>query len=59
LAVVSNADCRRATFRILEIGPHVVVLNCIRNFEGSFDGRTIYQNGEYIPPNTVRLEKNN
>jgi ribosome biogenesis protein BRX1 len=46
-----------AEVKLIEIGPRVV-LNCIRIFEGSFGGRTIYQNAEYISPNTVRLEKN-
>jgi ribosome biogenesis protein BRX1 len=53
-----SADKKEELVKLIEIGPRVV-LNCIRIFDGSFGGRTIYQNPEYISPNTIRLEKNN
>eukprot|EP01086_Lenisia_limosa_P013068 TRINITY_DN41867_c0_g1_i1.p1 TRINITY_DN41867_c0_g1~~TRINITY_DN41867_c0_g1_i1.p1 ORF type:complete len:288 (+),score=71.41 TRINITY_DN41867_c0_g1_i1:17-880(+) len=38
---------------LLEIGPRFV-LNPLRVFEGSFGGRTLYENDSYISPNEVR-----
>jgi len=29
----------------------------IRIFSGSFGGETLYQNGDFISPNTIRAEK--
>ena len=38
---------------LVEIGPRFV-LNPIRIFKGSFGGPTLYQNPEFISPNTLR-----
>lgn len=38
---------------LVEIGPRFV-LNPIRIFRGSFRGQTLYQNPDFISPNTVR-----
>lgn len=41
------------TLSLVEIGPRFV-LNPIRVFACSFGGPTLYQNGEYVSPNTAR-----
>lgn len=38
---------------LVEIGPRMV-LNPIRIFSGSFMGATLYENKDYVSPNTVR-----
>ncbi|EPQ29370.1 uncharacterized protein PFL1_03125 [Pseudozyma flocculosa PF-1] len=38
---------------LVEIGPRMV-LSPIRVFEGSFGGATVFENPEYISPNTIR-----
>jgi len=38
---------------LTEIGPRFV-LNPIRIFRGSFGGQTLYQNKDFVSPNTVR-----
>eukprot|EP00527_Entomoneis_sp_CCMP2396_P000919 CAMPEP_0198142606 /NCGR_PEP_ID=MMETSP1443-20131203/5357_1 /TAXON_ID=186043 /ORGANISM="Entomoneis sp., Strain CCMP2396" /LENGTH=366 /DNA_ID=CAMNT_0043805659 /DNA_START=1 /DNA_END=1101 /DNA_ORIENTATION=- len=48
---------RASTSSLVEIGPRFV-LNTIRIFKGSFGGPTLYQNPEFVSPNTIRsLEK--
>uniref|UniRef100_A0A7S2RF24 Brix domain-containing protein n=1 Tax=Mucochytrium quahogii TaxID=96639 RepID=A0A7S2RF24_9STRA len=45
------------TTKLVEIGPRFV-LNIIKIFESSFGGRTLFDNEEYVTPNTVRrMEK--
>lgn len=41
---------------MVEIGPRFV-LNPIRMFDGSFGGMTLYENPNYISPNTLRAQK--
>jgi ribosome biogenesis protein BRX1 len=41
---------------LVEIGPRFV-MNPIRIFSGSFNGQTLYQNGDFVSPNEVRAEK--
>ena len=56
---LKNAAAKKEELvKLIEIGPRLV-MNCIRIFDGSFGGRTIYQNADYISPNMIRLEKNN
>ncbi|CAI4231172.1 unnamed protein product [Auanema sp. JU1783] len=43
------------TLQLQEIGPRFV-LETIRIFEGSFNGAVLYDNPEYISPNTTRRE---
>ena len=38
---------------LIEIGPRFV-LNPIRIFRGSFGGQTLYQNNDFVSPNTIR-----
>jgi ribosome biogenesis protein BRX1 len=38
---------------LVEVGPRCA-LRPIKIFEGSFGGRVIYDNPEYVPPNTLR-----
>lgn len=41
----------------MEIGPRFV-LNPIRIFRGSFGGQTLFQNPDFVSPNTIRsMEK--
>ena len=40
---------------LVEIGPRFS-LNLIRIFNGSFTGSTLYENPEYVSPNTVRRQ---
>lgn len=42
---------------LVEIGPRFV-LNPIRIFRGSFGGTTLYQNDQFVSPNTIRAENN-
>ena len=45
------------TNKLVEIGPRFV-LQPIRIFSGSFSGQTLFQNSEYVSPNTARaIEK--
>lgn len=39
---------------LVEIGPRFV-LNVIRIFDGSFGGRTLYENPEFVSPNMVKI----
>jgi ribosome biogenesis protein BRX1 len=42
---------------LVEIGPRFV-LNPIRIFRGSFGGQTLFQNPDFVSPNTIRaMEK--
>ncbi|CEH14437.1 ribosome biogenesis protein brx1 [Ceraceosorus bombacis] len=50
----SDADEKPPT--LVEIGPRFV-MTPIRIFEGSFGGATLYENPEYLSPNTVRHEE--
>uniref|UniRef100_A0A8R1TZD5 Ribosome biogenesis protein BRX1 homolog n=1 Tax=Onchocerca volvulus TaxID=6282 RepID=A0A8R1TZD5_ONCVO len=43
------------TFQLQEIGPRMV-LEIIRIFDGSFEGSVLYDNPNYVSPNTVRSE---
>jgi len=42
--------------KLVEIGPRLV-LNCIRIFDGSFGGQSLFQNANYISPNLVRRQR--
>lgn len=42
---------------LVEIGPRFV-LNIVRIFQGSFGGRTIFQNPSWVSPNQLRHEYN-
>jgi ribosome biogenesis protein BRX1 len=42
-----------ASTSLVEIGPRFV-LNPIRIFRGSFGGQTLYQNKDFVSPNTIR-----
>lgn len=46
-----RADAAGAT--LVEVGPRAA-LQPIRVFEGSFGGRTLYENPDYVSPNAVR-----
>ena len=47
----------KITNKLVEIGPRFV-LQPIRIFSGSFSGQTLFQNNEYVSPNTSRaIEK--
>jgi len=39
---------------LVEIGPRFV-LQVMRIFDGSFCGSTLYKNGDFVSPNTVRI----
>jgi len=41
------------TIQLVEIGPRFV-MNIIKIFEGSFSGRSLYENADYITPNAQR-----
>ncbi|VDN22648.1 unnamed protein product [Gongylonema pulchrum] len=43
------------TLELQEIGPRLV-LEVIRVFDGSFEGSVLYDNPEYVSPNTIRRE---
>jgi ribosome biogenesis protein BRX1 len=54
-------DKKNAPIQLIEIGPRFV-LNLIKIFTGSFGGPVLYENPEYISPNTLRRlakQKNN
>eukprot|EP00775_Hariotina_reticulata_P013588 gene13588-13713_t len=54
--VVVPMDKRKANpsdVSLVEVGPRCA-LRPIKIFEGSFGGRVIYDNPEYVPPNTLR-----
>ncbi|VDN27308.1 unnamed protein product, partial [Gongylonema pulchrum] len=43
------------TLELQEIGPRLV-LEVIRVFDGSFEGSVLYDNPDYVSPNTIRRE---
>eukprot|EP01027_Heterolobosea_sp_BB2_P005047 GEZU01007760.1.p1 GENE.GEZU01007760.1~~GEZU01007760.1.p1 ORF type:complete len:425 (-),score=149.82 GEZU01007760.1:146-1387(-) len=55
--VVERFQGRKASDKsLVEIGPRFI-LNPIKIFEGSFEGKVIYENPHYVPPTVLRSTK--
>ena len=52
---ISIGDNNKEEINLVEIGPRFV-LSVIRVFDGSFGGKTLFENDEYVSPNTVRRD---
>ncbi|KAJ3221728.1 Ribosome biogenesis protein brx1 [Clydaea vesicula] len=52
----SIANPKEKDISLVEIGPRFV-LNVIRIFDGAFGGRTLFENQDFISPNSIRREQ--
>ncbi len=50
--IVRKEEDGKESISLVEIGPRFV-LNIMRVFDGAFGGRTLYENSEFVSPNTV------
>merc|ERR1711907_850381 len=57
--IVLSDDRSKTNFdkmQLVEVGPRFV-LNPVKMFSGSFKGQVLYENPNYVSPNTVRADE--